>query len=242
MHMPNAQWSFNPLMACLVIREFAALRTADRRANNMIISISGTLLNIHDESYYNVAYMKIFLCRHGQTTGDIEDRFGGDYDDSLTDNGRKQAKELAEKLSGKGIEAIFTSPLKRAMQTSAILKDNLDIRVQVIPELKEQNRYGIITGMNKGEAMKLYPEQADLLSDPKSMITGSEEYDIFKERVLKGLEHITRLDFGTIAIVTHGGPIRLVFREILEKGEIENIPDCSFFVLDVTEGRYSLID
>lgn len=45
--------------------------------------------------------MKIFLCRHGQTTGDIEDRYGGDYDDHLTDLGKTQAEELANKLQGK---------------------------------------------------------------------------------------------------------------------------------------------
>jgi broad specificity phosphatase PhoE len=42
--------------------------------------------------------MKIFLIRHGETTGDIEDRFGGDYDDHLTEKGRAQSQELAKGL------------------------------------------------------------------------------------------------------------------------------------------------
>lgn len=42
--------------------------------------------------------MKIYFCRHGQTTGDVEDRYGGNYDDRLTELGLNQSKELAKKL------------------------------------------------------------------------------------------------------------------------------------------------
>ena len=41
--------------------------------------------------------MKIYLIRHGETTGDVEDRYGGDYDDCLSKTGEKQVKELAKK-------------------------------------------------------------------------------------------------------------------------------------------------
>ena len=54
--------------------------------------------------------MKIYLIRHGQTTGDLEDRYGGDYDDHLTEAGRKQSQRLAGKLASSGIEIIFCSP------------------------------------------------------------------------------------------------------------------------------------
>ena len=36
--------------------------------------------------------MKIYLIRHGETTGDIEDRYGGDYDDHLSKNGKQQVE------------------------------------------------------------------------------------------------------------------------------------------------------
>ena len=39
--------------------------------------------------------MKIFLIRHGETTGDIENRYGGSYDDHLTQRGRAQLEETA---------------------------------------------------------------------------------------------------------------------------------------------------
>jgi len=43
--------------------------------------------------------MKLFLIRHGQTTGDLEDRYGGTYDDHLTELGHEQLQATAEKLA-----------------------------------------------------------------------------------------------------------------------------------------------
>lgn len=42
--------------------------------------------------------MKIYLIRHGQTTGDVEDRYGGAYDDELTDKGKNEAPQISYKL------------------------------------------------------------------------------------------------------------------------------------------------
>ena len=39
--------------------------------------------------------MKIFIVRHGETTGDLEDRYGGDYEDHLTLHGKEESKEAA---------------------------------------------------------------------------------------------------------------------------------------------------
>ena len=54
------------------------------------------------------------MIRHGESIGDVEERYGGDYDDHLTEKGRQQAKELAEKLGEKGIQLIYSSPRIRA--------------------------------------------------------------------------------------------------------------------------------
>ncbi|MBI4020340.1 MAG: histidine phosphatase family protein [Candidatus Aenigmarchaeota archaeon] len=51
--------------------------------------------------------MKIYLIRHGETTGDVEDRYGGDYDDHLTRKGKQQSINLSRRLSNKDVEIIF---------------------------------------------------------------------------------------------------------------------------------------
>jgi broad specificity phosphatase PhoE len=62
--------------------------------------------------------MKIFFIRHGETTGDVENLYGGIYDDHLSPKGRDQAQRLAIVLKDKGIERIFSSPLIRAKETA----------------------------------------------------------------------------------------------------------------------------
>ena len=72
--------------------------------------------------------MKIYLIRHGQTTGDVEDRYGGAYDD---DNKRWQdSTELGDKLMIR-YSGPFCSPLKRAQQTAEILKARLGCRLKL---------------------------------------------------------------------------------------------------------------
>lgn len=51
--------------------------------------------------------MKIYLIRHGQTTGDIEDRYGGAYDDELSPEGIIQTNDLSDKLINSGIQILF---------------------------------------------------------------------------------------------------------------------------------------
>ena len=96
--------------------------------------------------------MRIFLIRHGETTGDIEDRYGGDYDDNLTYKGLNQAKELVGKLVGKNIQIVFHSPRIRAKQTAELVASALKIKKLQVEDLRERNHYGILTGMTKSAA------------------------------------------------------------------------------------------
>lgn len=65
--------------------------------------------------------MKLLLIRHGETTGDIEDRYGGAYDDHLTEKGRQQLQQTAGQLAGRKIDVIVSyvreSPLTSLMRS-----------------------------------------------------------------------------------------------------------------------------
>jgi broad specificity phosphatase PhoE len=185
--------------------------------------------------------MKIYLMRHGQTTGDLEDRYGGDYDDHLTDEGRKQAEELAQKLSGRNIEIIFHSPLLRAQETAHILVESLKIPKMEIESLRERNAYGILTGMVKAEAREKYPNQVELLKDPHNTVQGGEEYEVFRKRILGQFEKLANGNYQTIGVVTHGGPIYCFFREIVGEGELKHLGDCAIIELEYQTGQFELI-
>lgn len=168
---------------------------------------------------------RIYLIRHGQTTGDVEDRYGGDYDDHLTEEGQKQAQVLAGELFDKGIEMIFSSPRIRAQETSWILRDCLNCDIKVIDGLRERNTYGVLTGMVKAEAKERYPEQVERLKSYLNTLEGGEAYTDFKQRIVKAFLSVVGSEKGTIAVVTHGGPFRCLFREFFQWGELKELGD-----------------
>lgn len=184
--------------------------------------------------------MKIYLIRHGETTGDIEDRFGGNYDDHLTDEGKSQSKIMADKLKDKSIEMIFASPKIRAQETAQILSEILNIPIETIENIRERNAYGILTGMIKEEARNKYPKIVEEVKSYKNTIEGAENYDHFRERILKAFEEISSKNYQTVAVVTHGGPIHCFFREVL-KNEIVKLRDCGMAEID-KNGDYELIE
>lgn len=176
--------------------------------------------------------MKIYLLRHGQTSGDVEDRYGGAYDDELTAAGKAQAQELADKLSGAGIQILFCSPLKRAQQTAEIVKATLGCKIVTVADLRERNKNGILTGLTKSEAKIRHPELVEKLQDYRSQIEGAESQDDFAERIKRAFTEIANnSDYSAIGIVTHGMPFWVIFEDILSDHGIVKIADCAYAVL-----------
>ena len=177
--------------------------------------------------------MKIYLIRHGQTIGDVEDRYGGAYDDELTNEGKAQVQELANKLSVSGIQILFCSPLKRAQQTAEILNARLDCKIKTIHDLRERNKNGILTGMTKSEAKIKYPELVEKLKDYKNQIEGAESQNDFAGRIKRTFTKIiSNSNYSTIGIVTHGMPFWVIFEDILYDNGLVKITDCAYAVLD----------
>ena len=64
---------------------------------------------------------RIYLVRHGATQLTAEDRFSGSSGVELSDEGRWQASRLGERLAREGVNAIYSSPLSRTMDTARII-------------------------------------------------------------------------------------------------------------------------
>ncbi len=185
--------------------------------------------------------MTIYLIRHGESTSDVEDRYGGVYDDHLTEKGREQARILGKDLTDKGIEVVFTSPYLRAFEAAQELHRILDCRIIKNADIRERNTYGILSGMEKSEAVKKHPELIPLLVNYQNTVPSGEEYKDFAGRIKKAWQEITHSGHKTIGIITHGGPIRCIFREIFKKGEIGRLGDCAVFELSDELGSWEVI-
>jgi broad specificity phosphatase PhoE len=185
--------------------------------------------------------MKIFVVRHGETTSDVEDRFGGDYDDHLTRLGVKEATELAEKVGDLGIEVIFASPKIRAQETAKILQGKLKVEIITLDGFRERNQNGVLTGMKRSEAKEKYPELFERVKNPKDTIDGAEKFEDFRKRVVDSFNSLEKLDYKTVAVITHGGPIRRIYQDILGFEKDINIEDCAVIEINTNPTKVSLI-
>jgi len=180
--------------------------------------------------------MKIYLIRHGQTTGDIAGLYGGTYDDHLSKKGVEQVKEMAKKLVDKNIEIIYSSPYHRARETAEIIARNIAAPIEIKTDLRERNAYGFMDGQSKKEMAEKYPEEVAKAEDYRQMVRGGEEYEGFKKRILAVFDEIAREKYDTVAVLSHGGPIRCFYREVLNPGK-EFIPgDCEVLEIEKNGG------
>lgn len=163
--------------------------------------------------------MKLFLIRHGQTTGDLEDRYGGTYDDHLTDLGREQLQATAEQIQEKGIEAIYHSPLIRAFESAQIIAQRSNCPMISVDGLKERD-YGVLGGLTKTEAAEKYPEAVTAHKDPMNTDPEGEAWAEFESRVVTAFQEVTTLateaSQETIAILAHGGSLKRILAHLDE--------------------------
>ena len=81
----------------------------------------------------------IYLLRHGESHANVRSVLsnGHAYDAGLTERGRRQSVEAAGWLQGKPLAALYTSPLRRAAETAAILSTALGCEATVCADVRE---------------------------------------------------------------------------------------------------------
>jgi phosphoserine phosphatase len=100
---------------------------------------------------------RIYLLRHGQTQWNKELRFRGRADIPLDENGCRQASAVADAFMDKGIKAIYTSPLRRSVETARPLAEVLHLNVVTLQGLIDVN-YGEWEGLAYDEVRNRYAE------------------------------------------------------------------------------------
>jgi len=173
--------------------------------------------------------IKLILIRHGESYSNVQKKFSGFQDVDLTEKGIWQAERLACRLKKVTVDIVYCSDLKRAIHTADIVFGNRDIDMLTNPNLREIN-FGIWEGMTF-EEIRL-KEGAKFTSwmenpDEKSIIPQGESLAILNERVMTEVnrileEHKNEEKDKTIAIVCHGGAIRVILCNALNL-ELKNL-------------------
>jgi broad specificity phosphatase PhoE len=135
--------------------------------------------------------MKLILIRHGETLWNKEGRVQGTSDIELSDIGINQAGLLASSLKNQHIEAIYSSPLKRALQTAQMINEFHSLHIHTHKELMEMNQ-GIFEGLSFKELMNDKKEfLKKWIADPASVkMPEGESLTELQDRAWKIVEHI----------------------------------------------------
>lgn len=104
----------------------------------------------------------IYLVRHGESLANVGKKFCGITDVELSDLGRKQGEKAGLNLINFNVLHIYSSPLKRALETSKIIKNKICFNndIQVEESIREVN-FGIFENMTWEEIQNLYKEETD---------------------------------------------------------------------------------
>jgi len=147
---------------------------------------------------------KIIIARHGQTEWNVGEVFRGRIDVDLDETGVKQAGLLAEYLSGREIEAIYSSPLKRALNTAGAIARRHNLEVEVAPRLIDFN-FGKWQGLPHQEVKEKYKElYTEWTRNPQQVrMPDGERLDDIRERAISVVDEVTARYEGTIVLVAH---------------------------------------
>lgn len=153
----------------------------------------------------------IYLVRHGQTALNAEGRFRGRRDVPLNERGFVQAADASHELVGKGVKAVYTSPLLRTVQTAQSVAQACGGRIMKLDDLIDLD-HGRWEGLTPEEAAERDPDEfRRFRQDPRNAAApGGEQMADVEARVIAALTSIAARHEGeSVAAVSHEIPIRL---------------------------------
>ena len=148
------------------------------------------------------------LIRHGETDAVGREIMGWRPGWHLNANGREQAKRLADRLSHRRLQAIYTSPLERAVETAAILAAPHELEPRQDADFAEV-RFGQWEGVKIGELdqredLRRYYQFRSGVRPPGGELLGE-----VQTRVVRKLQALAAVHDGTeVAVVSHGDALR----------------------------------
>jgi probable phosphoglycerate mutase len=126
----------------------------------------------------------------------------------LSDDGRKQAKELADRLADLPVAAVYASPIERTAQTAAAVAERHDLPVQHLPGALEAD-YGEWTGGKLADLAKTDLWKTVQRAPSRARFPGGESMTEMQARIVGCLEAVVADHPGDIVVVvSHADPIK----------------------------------
>jgi broad specificity phosphatase PhoE len=159
-------------------------------------------------------YHVTFL-RHGESVGNLENRFQGHADFPLTETGRAQVHALVERwqAEGRSFDRAFSSPLLRARETAEIICTALNIPLEMDSNWMEIDN-GLLAWLSEEEAAQSVPLPAVFTPYTHSGRTGESRWEVYL-RAGRNLQKLVDYPPGRTLVVAHGGILNMALYAIL---------------------------
>lgn len=196
--------------------------------------------------------MEIYIVRHGETLWNRDKLLQGSTDIELSDYGRELAIKTGEALMPTPIDRIYSSPLKRAYETSNLIRNGRDIDIITDERIRELS-FGHYEGQNFSElikdenlTLKYFFKQPQLYTpaeDGESLEHLVERAGEFMQDIIEPLaDSLTR-----VMVVAHGALNKAIMTYI-KKHSLEYFwsgglqKNCNVMIADYTDNKYTIID
>ncbi len=187
--------------------------------------------------------MKIWITRHGQTRFNKQRLMQGRTDEPLNDTGILQAKEARKKIGEIKFDAVYSSPLNRAITTGSII-GNVDPSQIIIDERlieADFGKYELKKYYLLGIPMTLYWYMPEIFPAPATV----ETLDSLIERSHSFLKELEKKDYDNVLIACHGGIMRPLSGYLMDKPNgIYWRPkphNCEIRVFESLDGKHKII-
>ncbi len=154
--------------------------------------------------------VKIYLVRHGEAMGNVEEFFQGRTDCEISPKGKKQLDFLSERFKDIYFDEIYSSPLKRAAMTADAV-NKYHGREIIYDERLTEIDGGVWEGVKWADIPRLYPEEYRLWTEDMANfhIEKGESMTEVYSRITSAVNDIAEKNTGkTIVIVSHGCALR----------------------------------
>ena len=172
----------------------------------------------------------IYLIRHCEAEGNKKRLFQGSTDCDISEMGEIQLEYLAKRFKNIHLDAVYSSPLKRAMKTAYAVAEGKGLKVVPRVDLTELHG-GVVEGKPFAEAFKAIEGLADAWNNhPQDFAPeGGESMRNAYERIWIEIKALAQMNKGkTIAVATHGGVTRCLMCRLLYNNinRLKDVPWC----------------
>ncbi len=173
--------------------------------------------------------MKIYFARHGESQANLLQVISNrQLNHELTQQGKEQARKLAERFEGERIAKVYSSPLLRAVQTASILAGALGVKYELADGLREYD-CGVAEGRSDEGAWRLWQAEYDAWlfgHDYTYKIEGGESYqDVCRRFVpfVEGLVKVYGKTSGGVMCISHGGIYSVMLPQVVKNVTAEMV-------------------